>query len=571
MLNRYSIFAALTVAACSYFPAAYAAQTAPPESPAAASLNQAWTQVKYSYESSDLQALADAVDLLKSRMTKSGYNSMETHSLELLRVAQAKLEQENRTMAQYLTRQALELSPESAHVAFKSLWLAHRTGVKPLVKGALDAAMLVGNDRVQFLALLRGAIYPALLALTCSLIITFCFSFAANIHLMLAGALKLLPAACRGFLAPILLTAAFVCPLLFGPLWTVAAWTVILYIALPDKRWLGFMAGFVVALTACLIPFRESLDRWLASGGIQTMLRISSGVFSPSDRGDLTKVLISRPQDAALWYSLGQVLRREGALSEAEDALKKSSVYSAHIEPRLFAERAAVKFLQGEFEQADELYNQAESKGLRSAEIYFNISKVKFELMDIKASRDFYAKALSMDPKLTERLKAKEDILPLNVPLTIADIKLSYIDLWRSFMQPLQIHYETYLRKSHALMPGLNPFGIGLAGLGMIILFFVVGEKRGRRRVPFYSGYKLAWPLQLLMQVTPGGAWVLKGRPVACFVLLSVCVFMAMPLIGWPFESAAVLTAVPNMKLYYLAFLGALWMAISYIGNQILE
>lgn len=519
----------------------------------------------------DLKTVNSLVHELERLKLQADISALDTYALFMVSRGAEALRVGDKESAAFYARKALQLSPRSPVVLARSLPLVRQTGTASASEQLGKILNALWYHPNVSLRLLKHMIYPALLAFSAGLLVALALTFAFKIETLYRGMGRLMPPTVRGLITPFVLLAVLVAPLFAGPLWTMLAWAICTYLFVPHHRWLGFAAGTLLALWGTVIPIRESLKVWLDHPGIQSMLNVASGVFSTSDRARLQQLTSERSSDGALYYTLGQVLRRHGAYGEADEAFLRAEMLLGK-QPWTAAQRGVIAFLDGKLEKSEQLFRDAESAGLASAEFFFNYSKAKFEQMDTAASQKYLLRATQLDRGLTNVLKNREDLLGAQSRLAVAEMPLPFHLMFKSALQPISSIREGYSKIAGALMPGCSPAGM-LGSGAALILFFFFARKRKSRTVPL-SSYAHLLPARLLpklLLLVPGGAWVRAGRPMWCFCIVSGCVFLGMPLVDWPAESRVVVDAFPEFIPFYLCAFALFALCACYIGAHLEE
>lgn len=530
-----------------------------------------WHQVLAACQSHDLKGVNTGVLELEKLKLQADVRALDSYALQLVHFGDEALRSGDRETGAFYARKALQLSPLSPVVLARSLPLVRLTGTASTSQQVFKILKEIWHHPNVALRVLKNSIYPALLAGTFGLLAALALSFAFKIETLHRGLSRLMPATVRGLLTPVVLLAVLVAPLFAGPLWTVAVWAVLLYVFIPQHRWLGFAAGTLLVLWGTVVPIRESLRSWLEHPGVQAMLDVASGVFSTSDRARLEALTLERPNDGALYFTLGQVLRRHGEYEKAEEAFLRAEMLLGK-QAWTLAQRAAIAFLDNKLEKSDRLFKQAEERGLTSAAFYFNYSKAKFEQMDTAAAQDFLKRAVQKDRALTHTLQDREQLLGSQSRLAIAEIQLPFHLVLDSALHPTASIQRSYLTIANALMPGLTPSHICLVGI-LVMSFFFLARKRKSRTVPLssYANLLPARLLRKLLVVIPGGAWIRADQPLWCFCIISSCAMLAMPLVEWPAESHFVVDAFPELMPYYICLVSLFALCACYIGAHLEE
>ncbi len=535
-------------------------------------LEQVWSNVIAALQTNDTATAVDNLELLKRLRNERGYEMLEPQSLELLQRSQQALSSHHLDEAAFLVRKAVELSPTSSRVLFKSLPLLDATGVRMPGVGSLwgqfwQGLVLLGRNRELSLKIIKICLYPALWAVTLGVLLTFVLSLCCNMHVVIAKIAKHVPVSIRGFVAAPAALSLVMAPLMGGPVTCILVWTLVALLFLRSCKWLPLCGGAVVVLWGAVIPIREHLSERISNPGVQALLRVSSGQYAPRDKAELEEFSVAREGDMAAQLLLGQVLRREGLYQDALRVLKNAQMSYRLNNGWVIAQVGIVQFLLGNLDDADKLFAEAQAVGMNSVEFWFNYSKIKFALTDTAQSREFFERALSLNRELTAELRAREDSLGLYNRYTIAEMHIPWRLLVPSILAADSDRAREYDARVAQVVPGANP--MILIGIGSLLVILAMLHARGEarvRRLAFFSRYVLWKPLERALQFVPGGAWAVHERHGTCALILSVLCFLSFPFIAWPTDSAAVLICLPGIQPLYAAAVVLVALGICYVG-----
>jgi tetratricopeptide (TPR) repeat protein len=522
-----------------------------------------WRRVLQGIKNDDLREIHDACGRLEELRNLGGFTALDEYSLLLVEEGYRRLERAQLDGAAFFAKKALQLSPSSPSVALHSLGLVKGTGVAPVGSQLVYILRQAWSYPALVLSGVKTAIYPFLWAILFGLYISFVIYYAFHLKVILTGVARFIPTHLRGMLAPVATFALLAVPCLFGPLWCLACWSVLLLFASSEKRWLTFHTGVVLVLWGTLIPIRENLKLWLEDDGIASMLRVSEGSFSDLDKGRLEGLIRRRPSDPTVYFAYGQHLRRREDWGAADAAFARAEELLS-AQPWTLAQRGLVAYLAGDLPKALEYYERAEREGLDSPEFLFNYSKARFDNLDTDVSRALHARAQEKAPVLVADLKKREEALGTRA---VAEIRLPSHILLRASLDPVAPLAGKLRERARTLMKGAQPFHMAGAGVLLLLLFFTLGERK--KRVRFQTYYRTYLPSRILetfLRFIPGGAWTLTGQPTVTFLVLSLFFFLAFPLVGWPSESTALIDWLPGIRPWYILGLAALWFAVCIHG-----
>jgi len=465
------------------------------------------------------------------------------------------------------------LSPYSSRVLVKSLPLVQVTsGTKAMLSQLGKAVKWIWYYPEILVNFLWGLIYPLLWALTLGLYTATSLYLLYNMRDVIASIARHFPTMIRGFVSPVLAVGVLCAPVVFGPIASVAVWGLVIFILLPERRWLGFLAGAVLLLWAGLIPVRENIGLWLADDGVQTMLRVSSGAHSRADREVLEALTNKRENDGVVYYTYGQLLRKYEEYDKSERMFERAEKLLGK-QPWTVSQRGTIAFLKGEFERADRLFGKAQKMGYDSPEFLLNYSKIKFELMDTAASRELYKNANRKNSDLAGLLRKREKIVGIRGNSAIAEMQLPNRVIFQSALIPLTGVRPITSRITAALVKKSTPMQLGLMGLVLIVLFFLLPTNKPRKKIgSYYQQYTPSGVLLFFIHIIPGGSWVVRGRPVWTFIATSVCFLLLMPIVRWPHPDSAFLQALlPGLGSLYVMGVVLLMLGVSYVAYHTSE
>lgn len=528
-----------------------------------------WRSIVDAIGRGDLSTVNSEIFELNNIKITHGLEALEGYSLYLIGIATTRLSEGNKSEAAFYFRKALNLSPNSPRVLVASLHL-----VGPTSEGSAIAQLWRAVSNLRFhpalvLGFIGSIIYPVLWAISFGLFLVFVLQLASNISGLLKECSSVVSPRFRGVLTPLLIGAALIAPLFLGPHWCLAVWAALILIFARSQRWLSFYVGCILVAWGALIPIKETLSQWLASSNIQTMLSVSAGYYSSLDRAELEKLIEDRPDDGVVFYVYGQLLRRLGEYDTASQSFLRSELLS-DSQPWTKIQRGMVAFDQDKFNQADQLFSEAERLGANSVEFYFNYSKIKFEQLDTAASRKYLRLASSTDRLRTEELTSREEQLGESARKALAEVNLPLSIILKSALLPLAGGRRNQDYISKAIMQGLSPTDIMLVGATLILWFLFARQPRARSRyLPYYGQYKTPRLIILLFKIIPGGALILSGRSGWALVVLSFMMFMILPLIAWPADNLFILEASRRFDSLYLGGLAGISLVTLIISSSV--
>ena len=525
-------------------------------------LNAKWKQAVGSLADNDLSSANLHIEELNSLKIKLGYSILPEYSRQLLEYSKEAMSSAEREKAAFLVRKSFELSPydtffliQAANTATASREVNGKDMFLMILKSAL-------KDRLFLADMALASVYPVLWAVTfAALIAAFCL-FLLNMQALLVRIKSVLPFAKSKWLAAFLLNVFLITPLILGPLWTLIAYSALIYLLLPLHRLLAAASAVILILWAVAVPLKENSQIWMDNQTTRSILRISSGIYTTKDLQNLEQLSSERPFDAALLLANGKKLRRQAKYQDAE----KIFLTAANIpesKQMAEAELAIVEFLKGNSQEADRKFVALEEAGFESPEFFFNFSKVRFDLLQTASSREFFEKAHNKDRVLTNELRSKEDLLGIKHPSSFAEYKIPFSLIIDSLTLPNTGAGEAAGVRFDSLIPGLNPLHLAWTGAILLVLFLFISPQVIRTR---NLQTRFSETLEVVVSLIPAGSSFVCGKSFRGFIILSFLVFAALPLLAWPRELKSAFSHFAGLQLYYTFIYFFIAFAVSYIG-----
>lgn len=531
--------------------------------PVVQQIREVWGHVLQGISDKDLKKVHDAANELDTFRVQAGFSDLEDYSLFLADEGARRLETGDIESSAFYARKALQLSPNSPSVAFRTLPLVYETGVVPLTGQLSFVFTRSWRDPRILLTVVNNLAYLLLWGALFGLYLAFVLHFSYHIKAALTSVARLLPHSVMGIAAPVITFFILAVPCVLGPVWCLGVWSLIVLMLSTQRRWLTFLTGVLFVTMAVVIPLREQLGAWLRDEGVQSILRISEGAFSDLDRARLASVVARRGEDPVAAYVYGQYLRKHEEWDDAERAFLKAEALLGQ-QGWTIAQRGLIQYLRGNVEEASRLFEKAEKDGLRTPQLLFNYSKIKFELLDTEGSMQLSLDAQRMDPRFMNEMKQREEVLKRKA---VAEISLPPHVVVRESLDLSAPLPSAALDRITLLLKGGSVRLLLFSGIILIALFFLIGERKRRARFhSYYSQYRPSPFLESFLRFLPGGAWIIVGKPATAAGILGVFFVMAFPLVGWPYGSDTLLDALPVIKPWYAVGLAILWLVICFIG-----
>jgi hypothetical protein len=531
-----------------------------------ADIESKWQEIDSKLKNKDIPSANESLNDLENIKIKAGISELPEISSLLLAFSENYWAAGDKETAKFLSRKSVEFSPQSTNFLIEAMPCLIAFGVKShgqvlveIIKSALTRYDIMAQIGVSL-------IYPILWSLTFSALLCASMLFFIDIHLLLTNLKKLLPKRIGVYAASPLLAAFLILPLLGGPISTLILYAPIIYLLLPRARLLSAAAGVIIIFWAALIPIRENMYSWVNNPGIQTMLRVSSGIFHPDDSKMLAELLESRPRDVAFMFAYSKSLKREGNLDLAEKIiinLQKNSGSRMEYD----AELGSIEFLKSQNEKADSIYKELEKKNKSDAAFLFNYSKIRFDLMDTEQSRSLYEQANKTDPVLINNLRQREEQFGIRNISSLAEFYLPLSYLLKSSLIPNENSREIAGRIADGIFPFLGLQKLSICGLILLlILLFVSGKKKPRRQGRAPKEYKPVIVAPRVISAFPGGGMIANQHVLKAAFFMTFWVFITLPLLNWPADFSGLLLKLTGFEIYYLYGYCFLIAALSYIG-----
>ncbi len=507
----------------------------------------------------------DLMELNRMRVTH-GFEALEAYSVQLLQIAESRLASGDSETAGFLVRKSLLLSPSSPRVLFESAGMIKITGDGTFWGNIFEALKNSLNHPAILLEFLGGIVYPMLWSLTIAFYLTLLLYLIFSVRLTVRVLSSYFPMYLRGILAPLFMATAVILPCFAGPLWAIAVWTGLLLLTHGEKRWICFGSGVLFVLWGALIPIRENLVTWIEDPGVQTMLNVAAGYYSPGDKQEIERFLKRRSEDGVAQYLYGQLLIQLGELEGANEAILRSELLLGD-QPWTKAARASIQHLLGNGLHALKLLAEAEERGMRSAAFFFNRSKVEFEMMDTEASKNDYRMATKQDSDLTQRLSEREGLMGDDGNKVLARISLPISRLLSSALFPVGSGGQNYDLLMGKVMARMSPLTVMM--LGSIIIIWALSVKKFVSRTRFiscYEGFKHSSLVLCFFRMVPGGSWILSGQMFGALGILATVVLFSMPILFWPKQGAFLLELSNSYYQPYLLAMAAFTLLILLVG-----
>ncbi len=527
-------------------------------------LEVTWAATLATLPTASLSEIHERLQEIGRLQQLAGVVGLDGYSITLIKEAHNRLARKDVDAARYLTRRALDISPQSPRVHFDALAIGGSLGIASPWSLGLSGLALLPRDPALMAKVIVHTLYPAAWALTLGLYVAFvifCFFWLVE---LLRSVAHLFPVNLRGIAAPIGTVFILAVPIFLGPIVCLFVWGLFVWSLDRRRVWPCLLTGIILCMWGIVIPVRERLVLWLDEPGTQALLAYSSGVVSGADRYQLEKFAQTQRTNGLAWFAYGQLLRRYGdyqgalkALDAAAQQLKGSALVAA--------ERAVSLSLLGDYPSARKELAAAEEAGLSSVEFYFNYSKVAADDIDTAVGRDYLTKAARADGVVLAELKKREDAVGSKQPSTYAEVRIPVGQLLDAMWEQRFLPDTT---KSRALLPGCPSFVLCAVGITLCLLPLLPFKRGARRRLsPYYAEYAPSRLILAIMRLLPGGPWAMRGRGFYAFAASALIAFLVMPLLGWPAESRWLSELYPTWVTPYSALTAIVTIGVVVIGS----
>lgn len=494
-------------------------------------LDRQWARVVQAVRQHDLARAYQRLEETRALSSLMGISSLEEYSLFLFATALERLAAHDYDAAAVYTEGAARLSPRSPDLILRTVPVLHKLGISTLLSVVprwLNAVLSRPDEQLQLIAFL---LYPALWALTLSAILL--------LSLALYSALG------RGALRPsrmVLAGGVVLAAAAFGPLWCLAALSVVLMRVNVPRRVPVVLGALTLLLWGIVIPARETLLSWTNDDAMQVVRRSAAQVMVRDPEAvttTLRALLTARPDDPLVVYALTRHLVWTGQSPAAKEVLQRHG--NLLEDSRLQMEQGMVALAAWDLAGAARSFERAEQFGLRSPELFFNLSRVKFELGDTAGSSAYVGKAAALSSKALDAFREREEIAGPRSVSSIAWPEIPYGAYLRSALNQTSRATPRIRERTAEVMPLMTPLRIVMLAIALVILTLLWRPQR--KMLPGV----LAVPRGGLLSLVPGSVGLSGGRPVRAWLTLSVFTLLLLILVRWPWELRTLYEVVPSL------------------------
>lgn len=512
------------------------------------------------------QAIDQSVAALSEFRLAQGLDGLEYSASAIVATAQ-QLSTKGRTAdAKYLVSKAIELAPTSGLIALRSFAIATNEKIaSPTTLSAAIAKDIRTNPEIV-LRVLGGAMPILVYICTITLFITFALYLLGLLREILSAVYQVFQGPARGLVTPFAAAAVFIIPLFFGPLWSIALWSVVILLLLQRRTILPILAGLMITGWGILIPMHISLNNWLDDPRIHSLLRAAAGnSLGVGDDLEHIYALLDVPGlEGAANYAIASTALRRGDLQEATFRLEQVDLLLGEQSWTL-GQRCLITLNQGDTKKAESLCKNAYELGLRSPDFLFHYSRILFALLDAEGSRALLEEAQQIDQLRTETLMNRERSQgDFTVPILPAPL---------SFMLQLPLNSATnmkdgFFRKIPDVMLGMTPLYLIGIGISLLLASLVLRSRLDNEEpLMIFERHSLPQSLRKFSALVPGSGWTINESPLLGWIILTIAAIMVLPVLGVPEEVGFLPVALGIDSMVYMGLVVAALLPIYIFGG----
>jgi len=498
-----------------------------------AQLEAKWREVGDALEQGNLPQASDRLQELNKLKFDTGYESMESFSLSLLNRGYEALSAGKFESAAFFERQAFELSPHSPRVQIKAAWLSRKLGTSVAVS-RLFKALVDSWNRPELCVLLMSIVPGRLLwSVTLAVYAVLLIYLVVHMQEILRGIMAYLPPRSRALSGPMATAAVLLVPLYYGPLCTLLVWSLLASFVVQQRKLFVVLCGALLMGWGLYLPLRDQLNRLHSDSQAKVLLSELGGDFrldALREEGWRTLHRENVSSDV-LSLALGVALLRRGEYASAKEVIAQAEILGGQtaVSRGLLALLAVGR---GDFKGAQTHFVEAETLGAKSADFYFDFSKVKFALMDTGESKLLLQRAIAVNAPRAKELQERENLTSSGGIRGYAIIRPSLPELTRALYRNLGTV------KTEDSAPGAGASAQAWVGLlwlaaGAILLalsfrpFKAVRRNRGQ---VYYARFKMPRTVSNAIRWIPGAGWIMQGYESSALILLTLVALAILPL-----------------------------------------
>lgn len=543
----------------------------PPEHGDAQEMQRLWEELLKSYALADYAQMSDRISQIIILRDSLGIRDLPRYAEVLIEHGRALLAANQRDEARLFYRWAFKLAGNSPEILWSVLPFASQFGIDSTTRVFKRALEETFFSPFRVLNILHLSIYPLLFSLSVALVISFVLIFCAQImEIFRVMAWRIKPEK-RGWLIPLLFISAVCIPLCFGLLWCLVCWSVVLYVLLPEKRFLSLTVGLVILAWGVLTPLRENIASWIADPQVRRVVLAGEQPLTTNELLPLKAMMSEWQSDVVVQFKFAQLLRRAGEHQQATKLINGLEM-SLGEKSWVIAERGVLQFLSGEIGAAEKSVRRAVDLDARSPEAFFNLSKIVFENSETKESRELFGKALKLNKSRVESMRLREDVLGIHDPRSFADVELPMYEYFSAALVPNARSFDRAHEVIGRWMWGVDPRLASLVGL-IVLMMHLIPRHRSRRINPkgLFDGYGSGVISNLAVRIIPAGYAIVGSKIRSGFFILSAMIFAIVPLIRGSYDAGHTMERLGWLMPYHFCAVALCYLVFTFVAISKLE
>ena len=473
-----------------------------------------------------LGAASQTLESLKNFAKGQGYVNLPDFSFELLNRAIAAREAGNIQEVSYFVHHSILLSPEDPRVNLAAASFYKVLGVGKALGYFLKSIRSLSANPVVYYTVKANLWIVALIAITLALFITNVVQMIRNGELVYRFFKERLPRSASCILGALALSAVMIVPLFAGILTMLVVWSLMLAICVKSCRWFAFVCGAVIALWGWAIPEISTIGFNVEQRINQVVQEINNRSFTPQGEDYIVRALERSPNNPLLLFALAELYQLKGLDNEAKKRFEEVVAKGGNNEPLKVAAHinvATIEYQNKNLKVAESMFEDIESRGYGSFELYYNLALTKLALLDTDSHRTYFARAQEIDAVRAEEIEnaqgEKRNALMVPVPPEFYN-EIIFQDIEGDEEQKTAEYIARRDGLAGALMKSATPARLSLIGLLLMFLSGLVFRSHARRGAidpSLPEGVS-----SVLWLIVPAGHYVAGKRPVLGSLMLSV-------------------------------------------------
>lgn len=500
--------------------------------------------------SANYGAAAEELAQLREFQNEKRLGDLSLHARELLaRAKRLQAEDSRQLEIGFIVRQALLLVPSDWQAHLEALSFSNSLTWLELVQLVQKAVQAFSSDPVLLIVLVLNSILLTLSALTVVVFVIGFFRIVVEYRLLVAHLmLRFSPfpnskLELEKRISWITFTLLLI-PILLGLLFASVAWFVA--VSTINRRYRGFLAlsGVIALLWGMTLPLGTRVREIVADPKIEAVQRVISGSYPASYKKRLESGVAVSRRDPVISFALAEAIASYGDSEQAQalfaTVLSDDSA-SAELQKAALIGSGAAYYQVGNFSRAREVLSQMEELAVEGEvlpfEYYYNMAQVQMRLRDTAKYREYYSKALQIDPLRTIESNSNQtnDSAVLRARLSYG-FMISWIFSRLDFLSTeapadtgdIEVNEGGAISMLvRTLVPSESPFVLVLIGFAaLVVLLFP--SVRQRNRIVMDENRDLSWSPRVIVDRL--------SSTVLALVVLTALIFLAVgkPLVLLP-------------------------------------